>query len=48
MLPSFDQITEDTNKVGTGDVGFSGLGDGLTRNTKCEAIAVLITPVVLG
>lgn len=44
----FDQTTEDTNKVGTGDAGFFGLGGGLTRNTKREVIVVLITPVVLG
>ncbi|EPJ8783894.1 PilN family type IVB pilus formation outer membrane protein [Pseudomonas aeruginosa] len=48
VLSGFDQTTEDTNKVGTGDAGFFGLGGGLTRNTKREVIVVLITPVVLG
>ncbi|EPL5741482.1 PilN family type IVB pilus formation outer membrane protein [Pseudomonas aeruginosa] len=48
VLSGFDQTTEDTYKVGTGDAGFFGLGGGLTRNTKREVIVVLITPVVLG
>jgi type IVB pilus formation R64 PilN family outer membrane protein len=48
VLSGFEQDSEDSSKLGTGDPGFFGLGGGRMRNTERNVIVVLITPVVMG
>lgn len=48
VLSGFEQDSEDSSKLGTGDPGFFGLGGGRMRNTERDVIVVLITPVVMG
>lgn len=48
VLSGFEQDTEDSSKLGTGDSDFFGLGGGRMRNTGRNVIVVLITPVVMG
>lgn len=48
ILSGFDELSEDTNKVGVGEPGFFGLGGGRTRNSTHSVLVVLITPILMG
>lgn len=47
VLSGFEQDTDNSNKLGTGEPGFFGLGGSRTRNTERTVIVLLITPVVM-
>lgn len=48
ILSGFDELSEDTNKVGVGGPGFFGLGGGRTRTSTHSVLVVLITPILMG
>lgn len=48
ILSGFDELSEDTNKVGVGEPGFFGLGGGRTRTSTHSVLVVLITPILMG
>lgn len=48
ILSGFDELSEDTNKVGVGEPGFFGLGGGHTRTSTHSVLVVLITPILMG
>lgn len=46
ILSGFDEMSENTDKIGTGTPGFFGLGGGRTRTSTHSFLVVLITPIV--
>ncbi|MCQ9390975.1 PilN family type IVB pilus formation outer membrane protein [Pseudomonas viridiflava] len=46
ILSGFDELNDNTDKIGTGSPGFFGLGGGRTRTSSQSFLVVLITPIV--
>ncbi|UXZ99086.1 PilN family type IVB pilus formation outer membrane protein [Pseudomonas phytophila] len=46
ILSGFDELSDNTDKIGTGSPGFFGLGGGRTRTSSQSFLVVLITPIV--
>ncbi|KEZ64634.1 secretin, partial [Pseudomonas amygdali pv. tabaci str. ATCC 11528] len=46
ILSGFEELSDNTDKIGTGSPGFFGLGGGRKRTSSKSVLVVLITPIV--
>ncbi|MDU8358494.1 PilN family type IVB pilus formation outer membrane protein [Pseudomonas syringae group sp. J309-1] len=46
ILSGFEELSDNTDKIGTGSPGFFGLGGGRKRTSSKSILVVLITPIV--